>query len=1312
MNSLGFHPGVSINTMPTGYTVSAGITEASLTELFSIEDREYHTNQYSIHSFFFLHDSYPLYRFTTTFSLIPTLAIGEFHPLVCGLIDPTSITFEKPVYSFSVNVDDVVIEANPSGITNCSINPSLPNGLTLSSANCKITGIPLATFPSTVFTITSSTYSISGTVRIEIIECAGSVLEIDRVYPSYLISEGYQVIDLSTNTILYEEEVSSNSITSTTVTRRFCVTSPQIKISLSSSRDYWSSNSYLRVSTRFTGEEKETHARIRFDSYLGLPNEEIIYPLYTIKAQQAWYYKMGEVPSDWTSSSMNNWNEGTYGNYPSSTNQIQLYKKSFTISNVNSIVSMVVLLRHSRGSLIYLNGHEISRLFITGDLSTSTFATGSFSGILYRTISLPVRSMSNPSIQYLQEGSNTIAISLVGMTEAQKSSTFDCVIRFTYGDSTNRAFDIDSTQTGFVGQANNLFNSDHSDYIRKDDCSSEGTITLSFTNDRREWLTSISLSNDLSDINLSPSQVTIEARNQDSTIWTSLVTLENMKWWIRGQEKRIYFVNNKSYHEYRLSNLKKIHPTQCTFVLSRLVVYSDLLPISTPALQYPSPISAYLDIEMAELTPSSSLFTDFSITPVLPSGLAIDTASGVIVGTPTQLSSSTMYTVTAHSLYGTIVTATFTLDVIICTGGKSLITLVIRTDNTPQTTQYSLHEGNTLIRQVTSLSYRNSLYYDDWCLSHSIYTLSLTDSLQDGWSYPSGLMLTVDKGAFRFDTLHLAAGSQSLPSYTRTFSSYLPFQATFTSWKILPALSTVDGWNTLSFDDSTWEETILSNLGSASTITLYCRKHFTIPSFSNYHVLNIRVYFTGGFIGYLNGQKVARMNLPETVDITTVAPIVHDTLKTSAFHILLDVSSAQEGENVLAFEVHQSEGVTASSIITFDVTGIFGVEDCSLILDSISTSASDSITSGTLDTIFSLSPLTMISIDNQVGSSFSWSFENLEGSRFNSIGFSMASSSISNLSWSLYSRESLDSEDTITIKEIVNSSMNDRTRVFFTSPISMGSFTHYQWVQDTTSSTSFSFSSLLFQYCIATGSICAKEGEYASVNEGEISPSSCPYGYTGYSYRHCSNGHFSEVQLENCKYRIPEDLFYPSSKLTFVKDVEMTSPLPTVRYIVTKYYLDEGVTLPAGLSLDEKTGAIFGKATSVSDSHVYTIYGMNERGSTNTTVLLEVRLGRCNAESHFKTTNVGETAVYECSSQGNYVGTQKRKCLSDGNWGDTTGVCVSIVLVVFWIVVVLLIIFVVFIIWRRQSKKRKVGGVSKKKVKQLQKKSPKKEVKV
>ena len=146
--------------------------------------------------------------------------------------------------------------------------------------------------------------------------------------------------------------------------------------------------------------------------------------------------------------------------------------------------------------------------------------------------------------------------------------------------------------------------------------------------------------------------------------------------------------------------------------------------------------------------------------------------------------------------------------------------------------------------------------------------------------------------------------------------------------------------------------------------------------------------------------------------------------------------------------------------------------------------------------------------------------------------------------------------------------------------------------------------------------------------------------------------------------------------------------------------------------MDEKTGAIFGKATSVSDSHVYTIYGMNERGSTNTTVLLEVRLGRCNAESHFKTTNVGETAVYECSSQGNYVGTQKRKCLSDGNWGDTTGVCVSIALVVFWIVVVLLIICVILIIWRRQSKKRKVGGVSKKKVKQLQKKSPKKEVKV
>ena len=79
------------------------------------------------------------------------------------------------------------------------------------------------------------------------------------------------------------------------------------------------------------------------------------------------------------------------------------------------------------------------------------------------------------------------------------------------------------------------------------------------------------------------------------------------------------------------------------------------------------------------------------------------------------------------------------------------------------------------------------------------------------------------------------------------------------------------------------------------------------------------------------------------------------------------------------------------------------------------------------------------------------------------------------------------------------------------------------------------------------------------------------------------------------------------------------------------------------------------------------------------------------AEGVFPLTYVGETAVSECSSQGNYVGTQKRTCMLgdiDGEWQKATGFCVSIPV----LVVVLIIAIVVFLLMRTGKKAKAVGG--------------------
>ena len=66
--------------------------------------------------------------------------------------------------------------------------------------------------------------------------------------------------------------------------------------------------------------------------------------------------------------------------------------------------------------------------------------------------------------------------------------------------------------------------------------------------------------------------------------------------------------------------------------------------------------------------------------------------------------------------------------------------------------------------------------------------------------------------------------------------------------------------------------------------------------------------------------------------------------------------------------------------------------------------------------------------------------------------------------------------------------------------------------------------------------------------------------------------------------------------------------------------------------------------------------------------------------------------MFDCTSIGSYVGTQRRRCelgTTDGEWQEITGFCVSIVTIVVLIVVAIVIIVIIILILVRMSKKRK-----------------------
>jgi Putative Ig domain len=70
-------------------------------------------------------------------------------------------------------------------------------------------------------------------------------------------------------------------------------------------------------------------------------------------------------------------------------------------------------------------------------------------------------------------------------------------------------------------------------------------------------------------------------------------------------------------------------------------------------LSYTSPVTAVVSTAITSLSPTvSGTVTSYSVSPALPGGLALDTSSGVISGTPTATAAQATYTVTATNASG------------------------------------------------------------------------------------------------------------------------------------------------------------------------------------------------------------------------------------------------------------------------------------------------------------------------------------------------------------------------------------------------------------------------------------------------------------------------------------------------------------------------------------------------------------------------------------------------------------------------------------------------------------------------------------
>ena len=497
--------------------------------------------------------------------------------------------------------------------------------------------------------------------------------------------------------------------------------------------------------------------------------------------------------------------------------------------------------------------------------------------------------------------------------------------------------------------------------VSSSSCESKNLI-VTFSNDRGEWISSVEIQSSYysGSYQYVVTEFNLYGRNSDTDEWTLLRNVTGLTYSTVAHRRRIYFPNNTPYNQLKFEKFSSGNRSSCSWVIQSVDLFADNVLVDIPNFTYDSSMTIFKDMKMTEVAPQNTEeYLDFRISPVLPSGIVLDANTGWISGTPTVVSTTQTYTITGTKMSGGDVSATLTLTVVTCSGDKGMMRIRLYGDDYPNNNSWKLYEGRgtsgTVLQSVSGFRVFYAYFYVDFCLNNGIYRFEGANTSGYGWFVGSGYTLTVDLGEMELDMMQMD-GQDSKPIYVSSvFSTYFPFQIEYTDWKVIQSDVSSD-WNSVSFDDSTWNTYKAVDIPSTSSITTYIRKSFTMSGVNDYEVLNVRVKYSGGVGAYVNGNVVARFNLEEDFDSLSLSITDHDPNVFSKFHVILSTSGIEEGINVFSLEIHGGLSGSSSDAVVFDGTGVFGVEDCCTVVDSYSSLESTKLDYGTIADMMDLDP--------------------------------------------------------------------------------------------------------------------------------------------------------------------------------------------------------------------------------------------------------------------------------------------------------------------------------------------------------------------
>ena len=301
------------------------------------------------------------FRFTAEETTDYSTRFYKIRGLVCNFKTAPIISYGESSYTFKSKYDSVLLGPSIYGLSNCQATPTLPEGLSIEPSTCVISGSAFAESAQTTYTISAQTSvgAVTGQITLSFTGCAGSLLRIVRSYSYSPDFEGFRIRNTVNDDILLEVPLDNDHLANTDWETFLCTTVDRFDVTLYASDDYWSSSSYIYIYESLPGNQEAMMLKARYDN---VQSNDIVYYFRrnTIENSESWYYKMGSLPNNWFNEQTSGWEQTTKGRFPESTNQIQLYKKTFNVDNLSTVSGYILNIRYKFGCVVYLNGHEAS----------------------------------------------------------------------------------------------------------------------------------------------------------------------------------------------------------------------------------------------------------------------------------------------------------------------------------------------------------------------------------------------------------------------------------------------------------------------------------------------------------------------------------------------------------------------------------------------------------------------------------------------------------------------------------------------------------------------------------------------------------------------------------------------------------------------------------------------------------------------------------------------------------------------------------------------------------------------------------------